>query len=145
MMRKDFWKDFWKGRKGKAHLYRDRNRDRNRSKITLSRVLPNVGSSQPTGAMDAMDATDATCKDVAALPKPSGNAESLGRSDSLQAVLRWHEQGQKRLSIGLELECYLPDLGTGYGEQLGFFWEKLPKSNCLILFKSVHHDLSLLK
>lgn len=39
--------------------------------------------------------------------------DSLGRSDSLQAVLRWHEQGQKRLSIGLELECYLPDLGLG--------------------------------
>ena len=27
------------------------------------------------------------------------------RSDSVQAVLRWHEQGQKRLSIGLELEA----------------------------------------
>jgi hypothetical protein len=127
---------------------RDPNRDRNRSKKTLSRVLvlPNVGSSQPTRAMDAMYATDATCKDVAAVPKPSGNAESLGRSDSLQAVLRWHEQGQKRLSIGLELECYLPDLGMGYGEHL--VWEKFPKwpkSNCLILFISDHHDLSLLK
>lgn len=52
-----------------------------------------------------MDATDA----LAALPN---SAEALGRSDSLQAVLRWHEQGQKRLSIGLELECYLPDLGA---------------------------------
>lgn len=28
----------------------------------------------------------------------------VSRSDSVQAVLRWHEQGQKRLSIGLELE-----------------------------------------
>ena len=112
-------------------------------KNAKTRVLPNVGSSQPTRAMDA---TDATCKDVAAVPKPSGNAESLGRSDSLQAVLRWHEQGQKHLSIGLELECYLPDLGMGYGEHL--VWEKFPKwpkSNCLILFISDHHDLSLLK
>ena len=109
--------------KEKPTCNRDRNRDRNRSKKTLSRVLPNVGSSQPTRAMDA---TDATCKDVAALPKPSGNAESQGRSDSLQAVLRWHEQGQNRLSIGLELECYLPDLGTGYGEQR-VFWGKAPQ------------------
>ncbi|CAE7469098.1 unnamed protein product [Symbiodinium sp. CCMP2456] len=36
----------------------------------------------------------------------------LLRSESLAAVLRWHEQGQKRLSIGLELECFLPDLGA---------------------------------
>ena len=67
--------------------------------------------------MDATDAADATCKDVAALPS---GPDSWGRSDSLQAVLRWHEQGQKRLSIGLELECYLPDLGVGYGPAIFF-------------------------
>ena len=68
-----------------------------------------------------MDATDA----LAALPN---SAEALGRSDSLQAVLRWHEQGQKRLSIGLELECYLPDLGGAKKKQFGFLWERKQQS-----------------
>eukprot|EP00927_Polykrikos_kofoidii_P018875 TRINITY_DN18789_c0_g1_i1.p1 TRINITY_DN18789_c0_g1~~TRINITY_DN18789_c0_g1_i1.p1 ORF type:complete len:879 (+),score=125.62 TRINITY_DN18789_c0_g1_i1:110-2746(+) len=36
----------------------------------------------------------------------------LGRTISQQALLRWHAKGQKTLSVGLELECFLPDLGA---------------------------------
>ena len=35
---------------------------------------------------------------------PNAGCLDLQRSESLQALVRWHEQGQKRLSVGLELE-----------------------------------------
>lgn len=46
-----------------------------------------------------------------ALPPPC-QEQWIARTSSQQAVLRWHEQGRKELSVGLELECFLPDLGA---------------------------------
>eukprot|EP00439_Symbiodinium_sp_Y106_P079136 s1528_g17.t2 len=49
-------------------------------------------------------ATDSLSHSITAMQETA--LAKLLRSESLAAVLRWHEQGQKRL------ECFLPDLGA---------------------------------